>query len=252
MISDWHNKTVWIIGASSGIGYALAVALSERGARLILTARRENELNTLAGKLGSNVSVLAIDISDDAAIDSALVDIKQHHQRIDCVLCLAGAYEPTKIADLDYTSQRLVIDTNLHGTINIIRHVLPVMKAQNNGLIAIYGSVAGYNGLPAGQPYSASKAALINFAESLRLESEDDNIDIKIINSGFVDTPLTQKNTFNMPMMVSTESAADSIIKGLGRKAFEIHFPRKFTYLMKLLRLLPYWLYFLISGRAKS
>lgn len=252
MISDWQNKTVWIIGASSGIGYALAVALSELGARLILSARRENELNNLAHTLGNNVSVMPLDITDDAAIESVLEEIKQRHDRIDAVICLAGAYEPTQIADLDYTSQRLVIDTNLHGTINIIRHVVPVMKAQKDGLIAIYGSVAGYRGLPAGQPYSATKAALINFAESLRLELKDDDIDVKIINSGFVDTPLTQKNAFNMPMMISTENAADFIIRGLGRKAFEIHFPRKFTFLMKVLRLVPNWLYFLISGRTKA
>jgi short-subunit dehydrogenase len=123
------------------------------------------------------------------------------------------------------------------------------MLRQQQGQFVIYGSVAGYRGLPKGQPYSATKAALINLAESLYLEEQPNQVDIKLINSGFVDTDLTRKNQFTMPMMVSADEAAEAIIKGLGKPAFEIHFPKRFTYLMKCLQRLPNWLFFSIARR---
>ena len=252
MIRNWFGKTVWLVGASSGIGRALALQFAELGAQLILTARRESVLAELNDELGGHHTVIAFDIADDSATQQAVEAIQHRHGRIDVVICLAGAYEPSNIVDLDYETQRNVIDTNLHGTLNVIRHVLPRLRDQGKGLIAIYGSVAGYRGLPAGQPYSATKSALINFAESLYLEEKKHNIDVKIINSGFVDTPLTKKNTFTMPMIISAEMAAQSVITGLGKRAFEIHFPKSFTYLMKVLGRLPNWLYFRIGRGINS
>lgn len=139
---------------------------------------------------------------------------------------------------------------NLLGAFTLIDSVLPILKQQRSGQLALCGSVAGYNGLPGGQPYSATKAAVINLAESLK--AENPQLDIKVINPGFVKTPLTDKNSFQMPMMVSPEYAAQAIAEGLLKRGFEIHFPKKFTLLMKLLRILPRGLYFfLVSKLAK-
>lgn len=249
MIKDWQGKTVWLIGASSGIGRALAYEFSARGATLILSARRETVLHTLAKTLGKQHQVLALDISKEQSVINAVDSLKQQAVNIDSMICLAGAYEPMPIADIDSDTQQSIINTNINGTLHVVRHTLPVLRQQQQAQLVIYGSVAGYRGLPMGQPYSASKAALINLAESLFIEERPHQIDVKLINSGFVDTPLTQKNRFKMPMMISVDEAAQSIIKGLGKSAFEIHFPKRFTYVMKALRLLPNRLFFTIARR---
>jgi short-subunit dehydrogenase len=134
----------------------------------------------------------------------------------------------------------------LNGAFNAVHAVLPILKSQAHGQFVLCGSVAGYCGLPNGQPYSATKAGVINLAESLR--AEEGHLDIKVINPGFVRTPLTDKNNFKMPMMIEPEEAAKIIVKGLQSKKFEIHFPKRFTFLMKILSVLPDFLYFKIIG----
>jgi len=248
MIKDWQNKTVWLIGASSGIGRALAQAFAKRGVKLLLSARRETALSELADSLGEQHLVFPLDISDEQSVIEVVRHITQQNIRIDSIICLAGAYEPGRIDELTSDTQAAIINTNINGTFNVIRHTLPMLR-QQQGQLVIYGSVAGYRGLPKGQPYSATKAALINLAESLYLEEQPNQVDVKLINSGFVDTDLTRKNQFAMPMMITTEEAAEAIIKGLGKSAFEIHFPKRFTYLMKCLQRMPSWLFFAIARR---
>jgi len=248
MIKDWQDKTVWLIGASSGIGRALAQAFAERGAKLLLSARRENALSELAESLGKQHLVLPLDISDEQSVIAVVKRITQQNIRVDSIICLAGAYEPGRIDELTSDTQAAIINTNINGTFNVIRHTLAMLR-EHQGQLAIYGSVAGYRGLPKGQPYSATKAALINLAESLYLEEQPNQVDVKLINSGFVDTDLTRKNQFAMPMMISTEEAAEAIINGLGKSAFEIHFPKRFTYLMKCLQRMPNWLFFVLARR---
>lgn len=248
MIKDWQDKTVWLIGASSGIGRALAQAFAERGARLLLSARRENALSELAESLGKQHLVLPLDISDEQSVIAVVKRITQQNIRVDSIICLAGAYEPGRIDELTSDTQAAIINTNINGTFNVIRHTLAMLR-EHQGQLAIYGSVAGYRGLPKGQPYSATKAALINLAESLYLEEQPNQVDVKLINSGFVDTDLTRKNQFAMPMMISTEEAAEAIINGLSKSAFEIHFPKRFTYLMKCLQRMPNWLFFVLARR---
>jgi short-subunit dehydrogenase len=248
MIKDWQDKTVWLIGASSGIGRALAEAFAERGTKLLLSARRENALSELAESLGKQHLVLPLDISDEQSVIAVVKRITQQNIRVDSIICLAGAYEPGRIDELTSDTQAAIINTNINGTFNVIRHTLAMLR-EHQGQLAIYGSVAGYRGLPKGQPYSATKAALINLAESLYLEEQPNQVDVKLINSGFVDTDLTRKNQFAMPMMISTEEAAEAIINGLGKSAFEIHFPKRFTYLMKCLQRMPNWLFFVLARR---
>ena len=128
----------------------------------------------------------------------------------------------------------------------------PQFESQGHGQIVICASVAGYRGLPTGQPYCAAKAALLNLSESLKVELEPKNIDVKVICPGFVKTPLTDKNDFPMPMIIEAEDSAIAIKKGLCSRAFEIHFPKRFTYIMKLLHILPHWLYFVVARKMRG
>jgi short-subunit dehydrogenase len=243
MNKTWQNKYVWIIGASTGIGEALAGVLSKAGAHLILSARSSEKLAVLNHKLGGKHQVISLDVTDDSEVWRAAQSIG----KMDSVLFLAATYSPSPLSELHYEQQLSTVDINLNGCLNVIRTVLPIMTEQGFGQIALCASVAGYRGLANAQPYSATKAALINLAESLYLETQETPIDIKLINPGFVDTPLTQKNAFAMPMIISPEEAASAISEGLLRKRFEIHFPKKFTFILKFLQMLPIGLYFKIA-----
>ncbi len=245
-----RGKNIWIIGASSGIGRALAHVLSERGANLLVTARRREELETLVSEMSGNHTFLALDISNEQDVQTTAQKVKDIFPALDSVIHLAALYDPSRVDQIDITKTRQLVDVNMMGTFNIVHAVLPILATQGFGQIALCGSVAGYRGLPNGQPYSATKAAIINLAETLYLEHP--NLDVKLINPGFVRTPLTDKNDFAMPMMIEPEQAAVAIADGLTRRGFEIHFPKAFTRAIKLLRLLPYPLYFAIAKRFSA
>lgn len=239
-MSAYHNQVVWIIGASSGIGAALAHELSARGATLALSARRKNDLDQLNNKLGDAGCVFPLDVTDADMMKRTAHAIHSQFGRIDRVIFLAAAYAPMKTGELDIAITKNIVDTNLTGAFNLVHAVLPLLKSQHvPAQLALCGSVAGYMGLPGGQPYSATKAAIINLAESLHAECRG-RVDIKLISPGFVSTPLTEKNNFKMPMIIQPQQAAQEIAQGLLSSRFEIHFPKKFTSLLKLLRLLPY------------
>lgn len=242
---DFKGKNIWIIGASSGIGYALAKELSQRGARLLLSARSTDKLEGLKSELRKDHLAYPLDISDIQNTQQASETAQKELGHIDSIIVLAALYEPARLDDMDIEKTRRIVDVNLMGTFNIIHTALPVLLSQGYGQLALCGSVAGFRGLPNGQPYSATKAAIINLAESLK--AENPHLDIKLINPGFVRTPLTDKNNFDMPMMIEPEEAAKAIAEGLLRKNFEIHFPKKFTFWMNLLRLMPNSLYFKIT-----
>ena len=246
-MNGYAEKTVWIIGASSGIGHALARELHGRGARLILSARNQEALNLLNILLGDKHRVLPFDVTDSAAFAAAFEQL----QKIDSVIYLAAAYTPGNIQDITADSAAKTVSITIESTFTLLRHLIPFYKKQGHGQVALCGSVAGYKGLPGGQPYSATKAAIINLAESLRAEMADANIDVRLINPGFVKTPLTDKNDFIMPMMIEAEEAAKEIADGLAGKSFEIHFPKKFTMPMKIISLLPYSLYFPLARLIK-
>lgn len=243
----FEGKNIWIIGASSGIGHALSKELSQRGAKLILSARSTDKLEALKTKLAGDPHVYPVDIRNLESLQNALKFAQEKCGHVDSIINLAALYEPASIKDMNIEKARLLVDVNLTGSLNLIHAALPVLKSQRSGQFVLCGSVAGYRGLPNGQPYSATKAAIINLAESLKIENPD--LDIKLINPGFVRTPLTDKNDFDMPMMIEPEEAARAIADGLLKKNFEIHFPKKFTILMKFLRLLPNAVYFKIAGK---
>lgn len=246
------GKYIWIVGASSGIGADLARELSSRGATLALSARSEEKLKNLQKEIGDNHLVVPVDASDVKALDQAVQGITKVFPRLDSAISLAAIYDPGAIKDMDIHRAHKILDVNLNGMFNFVHSALPVFHNQKSGQIVLCGSVAGYRGLPNGQPYSASKAAVISLAESLRAEEKDNNIDVKLINPGFVKTPMTDQNDFDMPMMIDSTVAAKEIADGLLKKSFEIHFPKKFTFIMKIIRLIPAWLYFKISNKFKK
>jgi short-subunit dehydrogenase len=235
----FKNEAIWIIGASSGIGRELAVQLVDSGAKLILSARSEDELKKLQKELGAGHKFYQMDVSDSKQVKELCSQIAKLKSGIDRVIFMPALYKPDSIANMDLEFMSKMIDVNIKGALYTIHGILPIFEKQKSGQIALCGSVAGYTGLPNGQPYSATKAAIINFAESLHSEVPC-YIDVKLISPGFVSTPMTEKNDFDMPMVITPEQAANSIIKGLNKSAFEIHFPKKFTLLLKLLSIIPY------------
>jgi NAD(P)-dependent dehydrogenase (short-subunit alcohol dehydrogenase family) len=249
---SYAGKTCWIIGASSGIGEALAIELSRRGARLALSARRDDALKAVIAKLdGAGHLSLPLDVTRPEDLAQAAARIVQDFGTLDYAVILAATYNPGLVADLNAAGIRQIIDTNLVGTFNCVHALLPLLRRQKKGVLALCGSVAGYRGLARAQPYGATKAAIINLAETLRIEESANGIDVRVINPGFVETPMTGKNDFDMPMIISAGEAAKCLANQLRGSSFEISFPRKFAFIMKFLRLMPDALYFRIARRFK-
>lgn len=237
---------IWIIGASAGIGEALAKDLADKGHSVALSARNEDALTQLHGTLpkGDHL-VVPLDIIDLNAVQQAQTDILEQWPRIDRIVFLAGIYQPMRMGELDLEETRRILEVNLLGAFYVAETALVHRSKSGLKQIAFCASVSGYCGLPKGQPYGASKAGLINMVESLKAEHGAE-LDIKLINPGFVESRLTDKNDFKMPARISAEKAAQYISKGLEKRGFEIHFPKRFTYIMKALNALPYWLYYTI------
>lgn len=249
-IRDWRGMRVWIVGASSGIGAGLASALLARGARVAVSARRSAELERLAAPHGSQAMVLPLDVTDDAAPGPALQQVVSAWGGVDLVVLCSGSHQPVRAWELESAAARRLLDVNVNGVINCLPPVIDRLLQQGSGGVAVVSSVAGYGGLPTALVYGASKAALINLAETLYLDLAPRGIGVYVINPGFVKTPLTDRNTFAMPALISVEAAAEAIISGFSRGDFEIHFPKRFTLWLKLLRLLPYRWYFALVRKG--
>lgn len=242
-MKDYDGKIIWIIGASSGIGHALAIEMDGRGATLILSSRSEEKLEALNTDLGNRHRVYPLDVANADAVQMAANELFK--SKVNSVVFMAGIYQPAKLSALDLQDCRDILATNLGGAFNLIAALLPHHPAQ----IVLCASVVGYRGLPNAQPYGAAKAGLINLAESLRAEMRDTSVDVRLINPGFVRTPMTAKNKFPMPMMIEPQEAAKAIADGLLGPSFEIHFPKRFTWLLKLARFIPDRLYFALVPR---
>ena len=243
-ITDWRDRRVWLVGASSGIGEALAVALAARGARLALSARRASVLESLAERLAGPVVVLPADVADPQALAGACQSLVQRWGEIDLVIWLAGDYREMRVDSFDLAQARRMVEVNLLSVFNGLDALLPVFERQGFGGLALVSSVAGYRGLPKALAYGPGKAGLINLAETLHIELSPRGIGVWLIDPGFVATPLTAQNAFRMPGLISADTAADEIVAGFARGGFEMHFPKRFTRWMKLLRILPERLYF--------
>jgi NAD(P)-dependent dehydrogenase (short-subunit alcohol dehydrogenase family) len=243
-ITGWKERRVWVIGASTGIGRATAIALLQRGARVAVSARNVQALRQIDGALP-----LPLDVTDAQALRAAMQSLQRDWGGLDLLLYCAGTYRPMRATEFDLASALQHDDVNYRGVLHALDAVLPVFNAQRAGHIALVSSVAGLGGLPQALAYGPTKAALINLAETLYLDLHPLGIGVHVINPGFVETPLTAQNTFAMPALITPEQAADAILAGLEAGRFDIHFPRRFTLWLKLLRLLPRGLYFRIVSR---
>ncbi len=253
-ITDWRGKRIWLIGASTGIGASLAQLLAQRGARLAISARNPDKLDALAERIAAlqpahQALTLPLDIGDAQQLEQARDQLLTSWQELDMVCLLAGAYQPVRAWQLDNAKIQQMIGTNVIGTMQATAAVVPQLLKQHHGTIAIVVSVAGYRGLPQALLYGASKAALINFTETLHLDLAAQNISVYLINPGFVETPLTAGNEFEMPALIKPEQAAQEIVRGLERDRLEIHFPKRFTYALKFMQILPYSWYFPLMHR---
>ena len=242
-ITDWRDCRVWLLGASSGIGAALGSALLQRGARVAFSARNAERLHAAA--VGAERAlVLPCDAADEDSLRGAWATLLATWGGVDLAIYVAADYRPMRAWSLDLPQARRMIDVNLVAAVAFAHCVVPQLLRQKRGQIAFVASVAGYRGLPKSLIYGPTKAALINFAEALYLDLQPLGIGVRVINPGFVATPLTAANDFAMPALLTPEQAAQATIAGFTGGAFEIHFPKRFTRVMKLLAHLPYRLYF--------
>lgn len=249
-IGSWAGQRVWVIGASTGIGAALARRLIAAGARVALSARRRGALDELANGGDGDALAVPLDVTDPGQVAAGARAVLQRWGGFDLVLMVAGTHAAMRAHTWDAARARALIEVNLHGVLNCLDAALPVLLAQRRGGIAIIASVAGYIGLPQALAYGPSKAALINLAESLYGDLHPLGIGVYLVNPGFVDTPLTRGNSFAMPALIDADEAARRTLAGIARGDFEIHYPRRFTCWLKLARLLPYRLQFAVVRRA--
>ncbi len=243
-LTHWSGQRVWIVGASSGIGAALAHDLLARGARVAVSARSADKLAALTGALA-----LPLDVRDAAALPAAMQQLQAAFGGLDLLVYCAGTYVPQRAAAFELASALVHDDVNYRGALHTLAAVLPVLQAQHRGHIALVSSVAGWRGLPQALAYGPTKAALTNLAEVLYVDLRAAGIGVSVINPGFVETQLTAQNAFAMPGLQTPQQAAAAIVRGWQRGDFDIHFPKRFTFVLRLLRILPYRLYFAAVSR---
>ncbi|MBO6636591.1 MAG: SDR family NAD(P)-dependent oxidoreductase [Roseitalea sp.] len=247
------DGVVWITGASAGIGRGLALQMAQRGYQVVATARSADKLEALVAEsaaMAGTIHALPCDVTDREAMAQAVGDIEATHGPIRLAIFNAGNYWPASGARLDIDNFAKTYEINLFGVLNGLVPVVGRMKDHGCGQLVLVASVSGYSGLPAASAYGASKAAINNMAESLKFDFDLMNIRIQVVNPGFIDTPLTEKNDFEMPALMPVDKAVEQMIRGIENGGFEITFPRRFTYLLKLLRILPHPVYFAIMKRA--
>jgi len=252
-ITDWHGRHVWLVGASTGIGRATAALLHSRGAVVTLSARGAAALDSFVAE-HPGARALPLDATDAAAMHAAAQALLQQHGRIDLAMYCAGHYHAMTAASFDLADAVRHQQINYVGALNLLDAVLPALLRQaaagDPAHLSLVASVAGYRGLPNALAYGPTKAALINLAEVLYLDLHARGAGVSLINPGFVETPLTAQNQFHMPALISPEVAAEAIVAGWEKGEFEIHFPKRFTRMLKAMRQLPDVLYFGAVRRA--
>lgn len=247
-LKDWRGQVVWLIGASSGIGRALAEQLHALGAHVVVSARNAQGLSEFETRCPGSLA-LPLDATDRLAMQAAMRRILALHARLDVAVYCAGHYKAMRATEFDLEEALKHQAVNVVGALHMLDAALPVLTGQRHGHVSLVGSVAGFRGLPQGLAYGPTKAALINLAETLYLDLQPLGVGVSLINPGFVATPLTAQNAFAMPALISPGQAGQAILKGWAKGQFEIHFPKRFTLCMKVLRLLGYGLYFRLVRR---
>jgi len=245
-----NNKVIWITGASSGIGRSLAIKFANEGWQVAASARRENLLKELNDEK-PNIYPFPLDVTDHEKCITVFNEIIKKLNNVEiCVFC-TGIHDPKSEKSLNLEKIKKIMEVNYFGTINSINSVYNYFKEKKSGHISMVSSVAGYRGLPAGGAYCASKSALTTYAESLYFDMKRFNVRVSVVHPGFIKTPMTDQNDFPMPMIKTSEFAANEMFKGLTKSnSFEIHFPKSFTFIMKILKIMPNWLYLKIVKKG--
>lgn len=246
-LRDWVGRRVWLVGASTGIGLACAQALHAAGAQVIISARKPQTVQDWAAR-EEGVRWLALDVTDAQAVRSAAQSVLAEGA-LDLVIYCAGHYRAQRAAQWSLAEMLRHEQVNYTGALHVLDAVLPALISQGQGHISLVSSVAGWRGLPNGLAYGPTKAALTHLGESLYMDLQDHGVDVSVIHPGFVATPLTAQNQFSMPALMRPEAAAAAMLRGWARGQFDIHFPKRFTGVLKLLRLLPYAVYFPLVRR---
>ena len=238
-MTDWQGKTYWLIGASEGLGAALALKLSKVGANVVLSARDEDALEHLANQLPGKATVLPLDVTDPKALRNAADSLGD----LDGMVYLAGAYWPFGAQDWDDEKAQTMADVNFGGAMRAVGAVLPRMQERGEGHIVLTGSLTAYGGLPGAAPYVATKAGIMALAESLRCDLRGTKIKVQLLNPGYIKTRLTEKNDFAMPGIMEPDKAAQICLEHMGSDGFSRAFPTWFSLIFRGARFLPNWRY---------
>jgi len=231
---NFKNKSIWLIGASEGLGREVARLLNAEGAKLFLSARNETSLRDLCHEM-LDATPLPLDVTNAESIRSAYALIEY----LDVIIYNAGAYDPMPTQNWDTDKALRMIDVNLNGCLRAVGEVLPDMLANRSGHIVLIGSLSAYGGLPKAIGYGASKAAVASIAETMRHDLKGTGVEVQLINPGFIKTRLTDKNNFKMPQLLTPINAAKHVIKGMRKNTFRYDFPWPFSGIIKLFTSLP-------------
>ena len=237
---DFKGKRYWLIGASEGLGAALAQNMSAAGADLVLSSRDKAKLEMLASGLSGQAQVCPVDVSDQGDVDRALSEVGN----LDGVVYLAGLYWPMPAQEWNPEQATAMMEVNLTGAMRTLGPLMQNFVQKDAGHIVITGSLVGFRGLPRSIGYTASKAGLMTLAEGMYYDLQKTGVAVQLVNPGYIKTRLTDKNNFKMPFIMEPEKAADIMFRHMQSNRFAISFPRVFSLLFRLGPLLPSWLYY--------
>lgn len=243
-MTQWQGKRYWLVGASDGLGAALALRLSRAGADVVLSARSEDKLNDLANSLPGKAEVVTLDVSDNDSVVEAAKAVGQ----VDGVVYLAGVYWPFSAKEWDADQANAMADINFTGLMRVMGQVVPDMVARDAGHIVITSSLTGFRGLPGSIGYTASKAATMSLAECMYADLHKTGVQVQVVNPGFIKTQLTEKNDFKMPFLMTPEEASQKVFEHMNTDKFKKSFPFAFSLVFRGSQFLPDWLYYRIFG----
>lgn len=237
---DWSGKRYWLVGASEGLGAALAKRMSAAGAYLVLSARSEDRLKALAEELPGPAEVVTVDLADAASVTRAAETVGA----VDGVVQLAGVYWPMPATAWDAEHANAMADINFTGAMRLMGACVPAMVARDRGHIVLTGSLSGFRGLPGAIGYSASKAGVMALAESMHCDLRKTGVEVQLVNPGFIRTRLTDKNDFAMPFIMDPDEAAEVMFAHMNTRRFKRSFPTLFSWVFRGSQFLPDWLYY--------
>lgn len=244
-MTTWEGKRYWLVGASEGLGRALAASMSRAGVELILTARNKERLQALADDLPGRTRCVPADVTDLASVKTAAETVGE----IDGVVYLAGVYWPFPAQEWDAEKAEAMCDVNFTGAARVLGMVVPGMVERGQGHVVIVGSLSGFRGLPGSIGYGSAKAGLMHLAESMHADLRKTGIRVQLANPGFIRTRLTDKNDFRMPFLMEPEDAARQVFEMMNSSQFKRNFPTVFSWVFRLSQFLPDWAYFRLFGR---